>query len=168
MKKLLEKLFFWNAPAHGALFAAVLILISYWLLILLVINTRMYWLAGGIFAAELIYLLITGSHFGWRYRKELSFANRWKWQIPATCCWILLLFPVLRVLNMVCGVPALGKWLVYLSYSGFLATFAGIFCTGKIIEKATDIPLDKLFGKGACTIIVCALIIALVTAVMVY
>ena len=180
MKKLLKKLFYWDAPAHGALFSTVLFLPGSWILLSLAVllggmsvncpgllenGGIKVWISFSILEILLFFhLLICGAHFGKLYRKELVFAKRGKWQIPATICWIFLMFPVLQGLyilslmnldsvaffEIALGMPPFfsGKTMVFLCYAGFLAMLAGIFCTAKIIENAARIPWKKLFGKG--------------------
>ena len=174
MKNTIKKLFYWDDPARGALFGAVLFLTGSWILLAVTVllggvtPDRRSLLYFGI--AEILlfcYLLICGVRFGKLYLKELNFSRRWKWQIPATICWILLAFPVLQIFNIffilddaVSSGPCLqfsqlmsGKLMIALSCAGFSAMFAGIFCTAKIIENAAQISWKKLFGKEVALIL---------------
>ena len=179
MKHFLKKLFYIDSPAHGALFSTVLFLIGSWILLswavllggfspdcpgLLRENGGSVWKIYGIIELVLFfYLLFCGIRFGKMYLEELRFVKRWKWQIPATCCWVLcaiLLFQgifIFLTMNRISFKGSAfpqpqffaGKPMVFLSYLGFIAMFAGIFCCAKIIENAAKIPWQKLFGKGS-------------------
>ena len=189
MKKLLKKIFYWDAPAHGALFATVLFLPGSWILFSLAVLFggisadcpglfpqcgSIVWKTFGILELLLfLFLLICGAHFGKLYLKDLCFARRWKWQIPATGCWFLQIFPVLQVFNLylilnhtaslepLCRFSQImsGKWMIGLSCAGFFAMFAGIFFTAKIIETSAQTPWKKLFGKGSLSVLILFVII---------
>lgn len=183
MKSILKKLFYWDFPGQGALFGTILALTGSWILLqIALLFSGIHPIFDGLirdipFDAGKIalwtavlffgYLLITGIHFGVIYRNELAFSKRWKWQIPATICWIFAAFPflqavhILSLLNLTMSdakpphIQELftGNCGVVLSYIGFFAMFFGIFCCAKIISNAAQIPWRKLFGKGAWIVI---------------
>lgn len=158
-----KKIFYCDAPAHGALFAAALMLCGSWCLLSLAVLTtgislQICGILEGLFFAC---LLINGFRFGILYRKELSFAKRWKWQLPATGSYLLLLFTsALWILQL----P--GKGAFYLTILNFVLILWGIFCCAKIISNAANIPYRQLSGKGVWSILF--LFTAYMLGVMIY
>jgi hypothetical protein len=109
------------------------------------------WGIGGVVELLLfLCLLVNGIRFGKLYRKEMSFARRWKWQIPATACWILLAVVAIMMLNCLGGgcEKVVAEKMIWLTASSIPIMVAGIFCTAKIISVAVQIPWYRLFGRG--------------------
>ena len=173
MKNMLKKFFYWDAPAHGALFGTSLFLLGGWILFLQPLFSAivekygiLYWIIGGILTALfMVYMLICGIHFGVLYKNELSFTRRWKWQIPATFCWIILGFIAGVILKKSASPDFItDRSMIYVRLAGTLTIFAGILFCARIIEKAALIPWNKLFGKGILALlilsVVCNILIA--------
>ena len=168
MKKILKKLCFWDAPAHGALFGTILFLLGCWSLFVYPLflsekfpeifdkyEVSLWYVSGILIIIFMIYLLICGIHFGVLYKKELTFARRWKWQIPATCCWLLLGFAVFVILKKLEAPDFITEsTMIFVRFTIFITIFAGIIFCAKIIETTSAIPYHKLFGKGAFTVLI--------------
>ena len=166
MRDFLKKIFYWNAPEYGALFGTVLFLPGSWLLLAWMIllggipavnsgalqkYSSWVWCIGGVVELLLfVCLLVNGIRFGKLYRKEMSFARRWKWQIPATACWILLAVVAIMMLSCIGGGcdAVMSEKMIWLTASTVPIMSAGIFCTAKIISVAVQTPWYKLFGRG--------------------
>ncbi len=167
MKNILKKLCYWDAPAHGALFSTMLFLLGIWSLFVYPLflsekfpeifnkyGTFLWYSSGILIVIFMIYLLMCGIHFGILHKKELTFTRRWKWQIPATCCWLLLGFAVFVILKKLESPDLIAEsTMIFVRFTVFFTIFAGIVFCAKIIETASTVPFRKLFGKGALTVL---------------
>lgn len=159
MLKLIEKLFFQDDPASGALCGTAWFIFGSWSMVncLMITGCRQYFSAALVILGILFaYLLVTGCRYGWLRRKELTFARRWKWQIPASCCWLIA------------ANGCLGGICIYFEFfphwfcaefsrisvfAGAWALLFGFYCTAKIIATAEECDYKNLFGKGVWCIL---------------
>ena len=154
MKKLIKKLFFSDDAAKGALFGTALLIFGSWSVVNLACMFQFDFLLPAV-AVFFVYALITGFRYGWLRRKELAFSRRWKWQIPATLCWIAAAAGLaLAIMAFSGGFGFCGCYGFYsIIFTGAVLA-SGLFCTAKIIAAAEFGDWKILFGKSTCSVLI--------------
>ena len=157
MKTVIKKLFFYNSPAHGALFGTALFIFGSFTVINLlnILQNPLFGLALFLCSVFFVYALITGCRYGWFRRKELAFSNRWKWQIPATLCWLSAAVGFcMSIMAFFGGSGFCGCYITYSVIFVAVVLTAGLFCTAKIIGSAEHCDWKIFFGKGVKIVLI--------------
>ena len=183
MKKIVLKLLGWDAPEKSVLFAVALMIFGGWIWLNFVallggMPQVCFGINGGslnLWSSSLVlliifflYLLLCGWGFGWKYRGELTFLKRWKWQLPTTIGLILFLAALIQAVEVLLiwegsvqtedadGFITLFPGIVgvIVAYFGFAALIAVFFCSAKLISNASKVPLRQLFGKRVIAVLV--------------
>ncbi len=157
MKTLIKKIFFYDNAAKGALFGTALLIFGSWSVVNVwfILQKTLLYSALPIIALFFIYALITGCRYGCFRRKELAFSRRWKWQIPATLCWLSAAAGfVIAIMAFTGGFGFCGCYITYSIIFAAVALVTGLFCTAKIIASAEACDWKSFFGKSTFSVLI--------------